>query len=168
LRIARLRGEVFLLLPSAHDPRRAYSAKSRLHPIALIENEEGIQPLSWKSSMPWFATLSISAVPTYPARALHIAVKNSPRVHFNLRKSEMINEVPNYPPPPPQRRPPLQHSPRPARSRASRAPGQSASLVPGHPLSPHRLIHSPQAARRVKPAPAARKRRPHAARRRSG
>ena len=98
-------------------------------------------------------------------RALHIAVKNSPRVHFRVHQNEMIHEVPNYPAAPAARKPPspalaqaaaLQRIPRP----------KPVSITRPRPPIP---AASPNVARPkppsvVKPAPAIRT----AARRRSG
>jgi uncharacterized membrane protein len=81
-------------------------AKSRLHPIALIENEEGIQA----ALMEIINALVRNTIDFRRAqlvlRALHIAVKNSPRVHFDIYKSDMIHEVPNYPAAPAAQKPP--------------------------------------------------------------
>lgn len=144
-------------------------AKSRLHPIALIENEEGIQA----SLMEVINALVRNTIDFRRAqlilRALHIAVKNSPRVHFNLRKSEMINEVPNYPAAPATATPAAPAlaqagalaripRPRPVSITRPRPPIVAASPDPTRP--------KPPAA--VKPAPAARNAVRNAARRRSG
>jgi hypothetical protein len=71
--------------------------KSRLHPIALIENEEGIQA----SLMEIINALIRNTIDYRRAqlvlRALHIAVKNSPRVHFDIYGKEMVRDVPDYP-----------------------------------------------------------------------
>jgi hypothetical protein len=71
--------------------------KSRLHPIALIENEEAIQA----SLMEVINALVRNHIDLRRAqlilRALHIAVKNSPRVHFHSSPREMVREVPDYP-----------------------------------------------------------------------
>ena len=92
-----LRGEVFCYFHQRMIRGVRTPAKSRLHPIALIENEEGIQA----SLMEVINALVRNTIDLHRAqlilRALHIAVKNSPRVHFDIFKSEMVNEVPNYP-----------------------------------------------------------------------
>jgi hypothetical protein len=71
--------------------------KSRLHPIALIENDEAIQA----SLMEIINALIRNTIDYRRAqlvlRALHVAVKNSPRVHFDVHAREMIHEVPTYP-----------------------------------------------------------------------
>jgi hypothetical protein len=97
-------------------------------------------------------------------RALHIAVKNSPRVHFDIYKSDMIHEVPNYPAPTVQK--PV--------SAALAQAGALARIPRPKPVRiasprPPIVAVSPQSARpkppaRVKAAPPA----PSVARRRSG
>ena len=140
-------------------------AKSRLHPIALIENEEGIQA----SLMEIINALVRNTIDFRRAqlvlRALHIAVKNSPRVHFNINKNEMIHEVPDYPAAPAAQKPAsaalaqagaLARIPRPKPISITRPqpPIGAAALEPARPKPPMR----------AKPAPAAR----NVARRRSG
>jgi hypothetical protein len=70
---------------------------ARLHPIALIENEEAIQA----SLMEVINALIRNTIDLKRAelilRALHIAVRNARRVHFSLQQSEMVREVPTYP-----------------------------------------------------------------------
>jgi hypothetical protein len=92
-----LHGEIFCYFHQRMIRGVRTPAKSRLHPIALIENEEGIQA----SLMEVINALVRNTIDFRRAqlilRALHIAVKNSPRVHFNIYKDEMIHEVPNYP-----------------------------------------------------------------------
>jgi len=92
-----LRGEVFCYFHQRMIRGVRTPTKSRLHPIALIENEEGIQA----SLMEVINALVRNTIDFRRAqlilRALHIAVKNSPRVHFDIYKSDMIHEVPNYP-----------------------------------------------------------------------
>jgi len=98
-------------------------------------------------------------------RALHIAARNAPRVHFDIYKSDMIHEVPNYPAAPATQKP------------ASAALSQARALarIPrSKPISitrprPPIVAAQPEPARpkppaRVKPAPPAR----NIARHRSG
>lgn len=84
--------------------------KSRLHPIALIEDEEGIQA----SLMEVINALIRNTIDFRRAqlilRALHIAVKNSPRVHFPIHEREMVREVPDYPAAPATPKPPFTRS----------------------------------------------------------
>jgi hypothetical protein len=101
-----LRGEVFCYFHQRMIRGVRTPGKSRLHPIALIENEEGIQA----SLMEIINALIRNTIDLRRAqlvlRALHIAVKNSPRVHFDIYKSDMIHEVPNYPAVPAAQKPP--------------------------------------------------------------
>ncbi|MGB6736363.1 MAG: hypothetical protein WA651_21865, partial [Candidatus Sulfotelmatobacter sp.] len=100
-----LHGEVFCYFHQRMIRGVRTPAKSRLHPIALIENEEGIQA----SLMEVINALVRNTIDFRRAqlilRALHIAVKNSPRVHFDIYKSDMIHEVPDYPAAPPAPKP---------------------------------------------------------------
>jgi hypothetical protein len=100
-----LRGEVFCYFHQRMIRGVRTPTKSRLHPIALIENEEGIQA----SLMEVINALVRNTIDLHRAqlilRALHIAVKNSPRVHFDIYKREMIHEVPDYPAAPATQKP---------------------------------------------------------------
>lgn len=72
-------------------------SKSRLHPMALIEDEEAIQA----SLMEVVNALVRNHIDLKRAqlilRALHIAVKNAPRVRFASLQSQMVREIPDYP-----------------------------------------------------------------------
>jgi hypothetical protein len=75
---------------------------ARLHPIALIENEEAIQA----SLMEVINALVRNTIDLKRAelilRALHIAVRNVRRVRFNQDTNQMVREVPDFPAPPAQ------------------------------------------------------------------
>src|SRR5580692_9116482 len=160
-----LRGEVFCYFHQRMIRGVRTPTKSRLHPIALIENEEGIQA----SLMEIINALVRNTIDFRRAqlilRALHIAVKNSPRVHFNIYKDEMIQEVPNYPA--------ATTAAKPTSSAITQA-GALARIPRPKPISiarprPPIVAAQPEPARpkppaRVKPAPPAR----NVARRRSG
>ncbi len=160
-----LRGEVFCYFHQRMIRGVATPPKSRLHPIAQIEDEESIQ----SSLMEVINALVRNTIDFRRAqlilRALHIAVKNSPRVHFRVHQNEMIHEVPNYPAAPAAQKPPS-----PALAQASalaRIPRPKTVSItrPRPPIpaaSPNIARPKPPAA--VKPAPSART----AARRRSG
>jgi hypothetical protein len=100
-----LHGEVFCYFHQRMIRGVRTPAKSRLHPIALIENEEGIQA----SLMEVINALVRNTIDLRRAqlilRALHIAVRNSPRVHFDIYKSDMVHEVPDYPAAPAPQKP---------------------------------------------------------------
>ncbi len=95
-----LRGEQFCYFHQRMVRGVATPPNSRLHPIALIENEEAIQA----SLMEVINALARNTIDLKRAelilRALHIAVRNARRVRFNLRENEMVREVPTYPAPP--------------------------------------------------------------------
>jgi hypothetical protein len=80
--------------------------RSRIHPIAMIEDEESIQV----SLMEIINALARNYIDPRRAdimvRALNIAVKNSRRAKFNIGNSEMVREVPDYPAPPKPAPPP--------------------------------------------------------------
>jgi hypothetical protein len=160
-----LRGEVFCYFHQRMIRGVRTPTKSRLHPIALIENEEGIQA----SLMEVINALVRNTIDFRRAqlilRALHIAVKNSPRVHFNIHDNEMVREVPEYPAANAAQKPPspaltqagaLARIPRPKPISITRPrpPIAAARPEPARPKPPAR----------AKPAPPAR----NLARRRSG
>jgi hypothetical protein len=140
--------------------------KSRLHPIAQIEDEESIQT----SLMEVINALVRNTIDLPRAqlilRALNIAVRNAPRVHFRARSSEIIREIPEYPAAPAVQEPPspalhqagaLQRIPRPKVVRITPPPPPKPPAAAQDPARP-----KPPA--KAKPAPAART----AASRRSG
>src|SRR5579863_74224 len=72
--------------------------QSRLHPIAILEDEESIQA----SLMEVVNALMRNTIDLKRAelilRALHIAVKNARRVKFDVSATSMIKEIPTYAP----------------------------------------------------------------------
>jgi len=92
-----LRGEAFCYFHQRMIRGVATPPKSRLHPIAQIEDEEGIQA----SLMEIINALVRNTIDFKRAqlilRALQIAARNAPRVHFRVHSNEMIHEVPDYP-----------------------------------------------------------------------
>lgn len=94
-----LRGEQFCYFHQhAHRGVRK-PPQSRLHPIAIFEDEESIQA----SLMEVVNALMRNTIDMKRAelilRALHIAVKNARRVKFAASSANMIKEVPDYAPP---------------------------------------------------------------------
>jgi hypothetical protein len=71
---------------------------ARLHPVALIENEEAIQA----SLMEVINAVARNTIDLRRAelilKALHIAVKNSRRVRFDHQASTMVEQLPDYAP----------------------------------------------------------------------
>jgi len=95
-----LRGEQFCYFHQhAHRGVRK-PPQSRLHPIAIFEDEESIQA----SLMEVVNALMRNTIDLKRAelilRALHIAVKNARRVKFAASAASMVKEVPEYPEPP--------------------------------------------------------------------
>jgi hypothetical protein len=144
-----LRGEVFCYFHQRMIRGVRTPAQSRLHPIALIENEEGIQA----SLMEVINALVRNTIDLRRAqlilRALHIAVKNSPRVHFQISQREMVREVPDYPAAPAPQKPAS-----PALDQAgalARIPlPKPATIAPPRPATPAAALDP---ARRKPPAP---------------
>jgi hypothetical protein len=95
-----LRGEQFCYFhQNAHRGVRR-PKQSRLHPIALIEDEESIQyALMEVINALMRNTIDLKRA-TLIIRALHIAVKNAARVKYNVHSSEMVTEIPEYAAPP--------------------------------------------------------------------
>jgi len=95
-----LRGEQFCYFHQRMVRGVATPPNARLHPIALIEDEEAIQA----SLMEVINALIRNTIDLKRAelilRALHIAVRNARRVRFGQDKNEMVREVPTYPAPP--------------------------------------------------------------------
>src|SRR5579872_4888167 len=83
-------------------------AQARLHPIALIEDEESIQAALMEVINALMRNTIDLKRATLILRALHIAVKNAHRVKFGLSANSMVREVPDYPEPerPPEPRTP--------------------------------------------------------------
>jgi hypothetical protein len=74
--------------------------QSRLHPIALIEDEESIQyALMEVINALMKNTIDLKRA-TLILRALHIAVKNASRVKFGIQGKSSVTQVPDYAPPP--------------------------------------------------------------------
>ncbi|HET9304743.1 MAG TPA: hypothetical protein VFO46_01835 [Candidatus Sulfotelmatobacter sp.] len=91
-----LRGEQFCYFHQRMHRGVRTPPQARLHPVALIEDEESIQV----ALMEVINALMRNTIDLKRAslilRALHIAVKNAHRVHFNLFQSEKVREVPDY------------------------------------------------------------------------
>jgi len=94
-----LRGEHFCYFHQRMVRGVRTPPQSRIHPIALLENEESIQA----SLMEVVNALVRNTVDTKRAelvlRALNAAIRNSRRVHFNADEDEMVRQIPDYPAP---------------------------------------------------------------------
>jgi hypothetical protein len=95
-----LRGEQFCYFHQRMIRGVQIPTNARLHPVALIENEEAIQA----SLMEVINALARNTIDLKRAelilRALHIATKNARRVNFPLHASEMVKQVPDFAPAP--------------------------------------------------------------------
>lgn len=96
-----LREEVFCYFHQRMIRGVVTPPKSRVHPIAFIEDAEGIQAsLTEIINAVIRNTLDVRRAQVV-LRALHIAMRNSRRVHFDTFHDSMIREVPEYPEAPP-------------------------------------------------------------------
>ena len=95
-----LRGEHFCYFHQRMVRGVRTPPQSRIHPIALLENEESIQA----SLMEVVNALVRNTVDTKRAelvlRALNAAIRNSRRVRFDANQSHMVKQIPDYPAPP--------------------------------------------------------------------
>jgi len=127
-----LRGEQFCYFHQRMMRGVATPPNARLHPIALIENEEAIQA----SLMEVINALARNSIDLHRAqlilRALHIAVKNARRVRFGVNDNEVVREVPAYPAPP--RPMPAVHEP------AAEAESIELSAAPLTPLQTRAIL----------------------------
>ncbi len=94
-----LRGEQFCYFHQRMMRGVQVPPNARLHPVALIENEEAIQA----SLMEVINAIARNTIDLRRAdlmlKALHIAVKNAHRVRFDTVPSRMVHQVPDYPAP---------------------------------------------------------------------
>ena len=95
-----LRGEQFCYFHQRMIRGVPTPPQARLHPVALIENEEAIQA----SLMEVINALARNTIDFRRAdlilKALHIAVKNSRRVQFDFRAHNVVRDVPEFAPKP--------------------------------------------------------------------
>ena len=91
-----LRGEQFCYFHQRMMRGVQIPNNARLHPIALIENDEAIQA----SLMEVINALARNTIDLHRAqlilRALSIAVRNARRARFGVNDNEMVREVPTY------------------------------------------------------------------------
>ena len=133
-----LRGEQFCYFHQrmhrgVHTPPQA-----RLHPVALIEDEESIQVALMEVINALMRNTIDLKRATLILRALHIAVKNAQRSRFNIFKNEMVREVPDYADP--------DHVGTAAFGGPGRAAAVPAASVPAARLNDELTIHEASAA----------------------
>ena len=90
-----LRGEQFCYFHQRVHRGVRTPPQARLHPIALIEDEESIQMALMEVINALMRNTIDLKRATLILRALHIAVKNARRVRFNA-KSDAVTEVPEF------------------------------------------------------------------------
>jgi hypothetical protein len=152
-----LRGEVFCYFHQRMIRGVRTPPKSRVHPMALLEDAESIQA----SLMETINALVRNTIDFRRAqlilRALHIAARNAPRAHFELWQQQMVNEVPQYPAAPPAKPPDPALDQASALTRvgwprltkpvgmATPPPDIAASVDPTRPKPPGRVTSAPVA-----------------------
>ena len=161
-----LRGELFCYFHQRLIRGVRTPPKSRLHPMAFLEDAESIQ----SSLMETINALVRNTIDFRRAqlilRALHIAAKNAPRANFAVYPPNIVKEVPEYPTPAPSPKPEpavaqagalarlrlfqprLGNPPANATPRAS-----AASIDPTRPKPPARVTPAPIAKAKPTPAP---------------
>jgi hypothetical protein len=148
-----LRSEVFCYFHQRMIRGVRTPPKSRLHPVAQIENEEGIQA----SLMEVIDALIRNTIDLRRAnlilRALHIAARNSPRVHFGVFTDKMVHEVPQYPAPPAAAQPPAEALAQ-AGALAEIPRPKPVSSKPAKIAAPAAAAVTPKPPVRIPPAPA--------------
>jgi hypothetical protein len=125
-----MRGEQFCYFHQRMIRSVRTPPQSRLHPIALIEDEESIQV----ALMEVINALMRNTIDVKRAslilRALNIAARNIRRMKFGIHDNKIVREVPNYPAPPE----PVQDSahesvPAPAQWSANMTPAEVAAKI---------------------------------------
>src|ERR1700687_5482614 len=92
-----LRGEQFCYFHQRMLRGVRTPPQSRLHPIALIEDEESIQAALMEVINALMRNTIDLERATLILRALHIAVKNAGRVKFGVQGRSAVQDVPAYP-----------------------------------------------------------------------
>ena len=140
-----LRGEQFCYFHQRMHRGVRTPPQARLHPVALIEDEESIQV----ALMEVINALMRNTIDLKRAslilRALHIAVKNAHRVHFNLFGDDKVREVPDYAEPAPD------HVGTAAPGGPGRVAAVPAASVPAARLNDELTIHEDSIAPETRP-----------------
>lgn len=94
-----LRGERFCYFHERMIRGVPTPPKQRVHPMALIENEEGIQVALMETINAIVRNHIDLKRATLILRALSIATHNARRVRFDRQESAMVRAIPEYPAP---------------------------------------------------------------------
>jgi len=100
--------------------------QSRLHPIALIEDQESVQVALMEVINALMRNSIDLKRATLILRALHIAVRNVRYLKFGINDHKMVKDVPAYPAPP---EPKLESVPAPAQWSANMTPAEVAAKI---------------------------------------
>jgi hypothetical protein len=104
--------------------------QSRLHPIALIEDQESLQVALMEVINALMRNSIDLKRATLILRALHIAVKNVRYLKFGINDHKMVKDVPAYPaPPPPVHDSAHESVPAPAQWSANMTPAEVAAKI---------------------------------------
>src|SRR5271165_1666435 len=95
-----LRGERFCYFHERMIHGVPTPPKQRVHPMALIENEEGIQVALMETINAIVRNHIDLKRAALILRALSIATQNARRVRFDRHETEMVRTIPDYPPAP--------------------------------------------------------------------
>ncbi len=96
-----LRNEVFCYFHQRMIRGVRTPPKSRLHPMAMLENQESIQAALMEIVNALVRNQIDVARARLVLRALSIAARHAGKAHFDCWQSDMVKEVPEYPAAPP-------------------------------------------------------------------
>ena len=96
-----LRNEVFCYFHQRMIRGVRTPPKSRVHPIAMLEDQESIQAALMEIVNALVRNQIDVARARLVLRALSIAAKHADKAHFECWKSDMVKEIPEYPAAPP-------------------------------------------------------------------
>jgi hypothetical protein len=148
-----LRNEVFCYFHQRMIRGVRTPPKSRLHPIAMLENQESIQTALMEIVNALVRNQIDVARARLILRALSIAARHAGKARFDCFQSDMVKEVPEYPAAPPA------PGPFPIAAVQAAAPNSSKTTVSAPPEDEPeaaRLSRGPQSApENIRPKPAA-------------
>jgi hypothetical protein len=128
-----LRGERFCYFHERMIHGVPTPPKQRVHPMALIENEEGIQVALMETINAIVRNTIDLKRATLILRALSIAAHNARRVRFDRQESTMVRTIPHYPASAAPTANEERTSPEPAQSERSEPKGTAQLALPTQP-----------------------------------